>query len=87
MPTTKPRYAITETPAVSRALEAARRKWPEDRDRPSRLLLHLVSEGERAIAPELDEGRARRLAVIHELAGSLTYPEGYLEDLRKDWPE
>lgn len=87
MPTARARYAITETPAISRALEAARRKWPEDSTRPSRLILRLVEEGVQSIEPELEQRRQERLRAIRELAGTGSYPPGYLEELRSDWPE
>ena len=87
MPTTKPRYAITETPDVSRALEAARRKRPEDSDRPAKLILHLIHDAASRIDDQLEQDRERRLQAIRDAAGSFEYPEVYLEDLRKDWPE
>ena len=49
MPTTKRRYPVTETPEVSEALHAAARRWPEDRDKPARLLRHLIEEGFKSI--------------------------------------
>jgi len=87
MPTTRPRYAITETPEISRALAAARRKWPEDSDRPAKLILRLIHDSASRIDDQLDQDRAKRLQAIRDAAGSFEYPEGYLEDLRKDWPE
>ena len=87
MPTTRPRYAITETPEISRALEAARRKWPEDSDRPAKLILRLIHDSASRIDDQLEQDRARRQQAIRDAAGSFEYPEGYLEDLRKDWPE
>jgi hypothetical protein len=79
---------ITETDEVARALRDAARQWPEDRDRPAKLLLDLVREGHRAIAADLDRATADRRAAIERTAGALTgtYSPGYLEELRGDWP-
>ncbi|MDQ6522267.1 hypothetical protein RB608_01580 [Nocardioides sp. LHD-245] len=89
MPTVRPRHAITETDAVTAALEAAARKWPEDRDRPARLLAHLVEVGFHAIEVELDEKALARRRALEQLAGSLTgvYEPGYLDALRAEWPD
>lgn len=86
VPTTKPRHAITETADVARALELAALKWPGDRHRPSRLILRLITEGGRAISPEVEQHRKRRREAIERLSGSLVYPDAYLEDLRDAWP-
>jgi hypothetical protein len=88
VPTSRPRHSLTETDEVARALADAARRWPEDRRSPSRLLLRLVQEGHRAIRGELGEDDADRRSAILASAGTLTgsYPDGYLADLRSDWP-
>jgi hypothetical protein len=84
MPTTKPRYTITDTGAVSEQLDEAQRRWPEVRDR-KELLLRLAAAGRSAIAKEID----RRRQAIHETAGTLSgvYRENELARLREDWLE
>ena len=83
MPTTKPRYTITDTGKVSEQLDEAQRHWPEVRDR-KELLLRLAAAGRAAIQREASErGRA-----IKQTAGALTgvYRPDELERLREDWP-
>jgi hypothetical protein len=89
VPTTKPRHAVTETPEVSEALHAAARKWPQDRNKPARLIRHLIEEGFRSIEPEAAGRRSDRLDALQRISGSYTglYEPGYLEDLRAEWPE
>ncbi|HEX5924465.1 MAG TPA: hypothetical protein VFY45_11580 [Baekduia sp.] len=89
MPTARPRHSITETDEISRALEAAAQRWPDDRERPGRLLLDLVREGHRAITTGAERAGEERRAAIVDTGGALTgaYPAGYLEQLRGDWPE
>ena len=84
MPTTKPRYTVTDTGELSELLDAAQRRWPDVPDRKD-LLLKLVATGGEAIERE---AAARRLAV-EETAGILSgvYEPGELERLREDWPE
>ncbi|HVW81787.1 MAG TPA: hypothetical protein VHB69_12695 [Mycobacteriales bacterium] len=88
MPTTRPRHVVTETDQLARALDDAARRWPEDRDSRSRLLLHLVEEGHRVVVGEADSRRRARLAAIKRTSGSLAgvYDGDYLERLREDWP-
>lgn len=88
MPTTRPRHLITETDQVASALDDAARRWPEDRESRSKLLLHLVEEGHRAVVGEADSRRQARLAAISQTSGSLAdvYDADYLERLREDWP-
>ena len=89
VPTMKPRHAVTETPEVSEALHAAARRWPADRDRPARLLRHLIEEGFKSIEPENVERHNDRLDTLHRISGSYTglHEPGHLEDLRAEWPE
>ena len=84
MPTTKPRYTLTDTGALRAQLDEAQRRWPEVRDR-KELLLRLTAAGQKAIEREAQE----RKSAIEETAGLLTgvYRPDELERLREDWPE
>lgn len=83
MPTTKPRYTITDTGKLSELLDEAQRRWPDIHDRRA-LLLRLAAAGGEAI--ERSAGDRRRAA--EETAGALSgvYEPGELERLREDWP-
>jgi hypothetical protein len=87
MPTTRPRYQITETPAVAHAIEVAARRWPGESR--SRLLLRLLDAGGAAL--ELGDSRAARRRTEAVKASSGKYPDAfsadYLQTLRNDWPE
>src|SRR5947209_930248 len=48
MPTTKPRYTVTDTGHPEELLDAAARRWPDVVDR-KQLLLRLAEEGHRAL--------------------------------------
>ena len=48
MPTTKPRYTVTDTGDLSDQLDQAQRRWPEIKDRKA-LLLKLAAAGRDAI--------------------------------------
>lgn len=68
VPTTRPRYAITDTGEMAEMLDLAQRRWPEERDR-RRLLLRLAAAGRDAIAAEVEDGergrrRERQLAAL-----------------------
>jgi hypothetical protein len=83
MPTTKPRYTITDTGKLSEQLDEAQRHWPDVRDR-KELLLRLAAAGRAAIEHEANE----RGSAIKQTAGALTgvYRADELERLREDWP-
>jgi hypothetical protein len=83
MPTTKPRYTLTDTGELSDLLDAAQQRWPEVTDRKA-LLLRLAAVGGESISG----AAAKRRAAIVETAGALSgvYEPGELERLREDWP-
>jgi hypothetical protein len=84
MPTSKPRYMLTDTGELSDLLDAAQRRWPGVASRKA-LLLRLASAGAEAIATEAEKRRED----VDATAGALTgvYEPGELERLREDWPE
>lgn len=84
MPTTKPRYTITDTGELSDQLDQARRRWPEVHGRRA-LLLKLAAAGRDAIEQEA----ADRARAVEDTAGALSgvYESGELERPREDWPE
>jgi hypothetical protein len=85
VPTTRPRHYVTETDELASALDAAALRWPELSR--SQLLVRLALTGSQTEQAARDERRQRRLAAIDKYAGTVSYPAGYLEELRKDWPE
>lgn len=54
MPTTRRRYAITDTGETGEMLDLAARRWPEVTDRKA-LLLRLAAAGRDQVARELQE--------------------------------
>jgi hypothetical protein len=85
VPTSSQRHAITETDEIKHALDTARLAWPHLANNPSALLRQLILTGEYA----LDEVNARCLQAIESTSGALTgtFPPGYLDELRQDWPD
>ncbi len=83
MPTTKPRYTVTDTGELSELLDQAQRRWPDVHDR-KELLLRLAAAGRDAIEREASE----RGEAVRETSGALTgvYRADELERLREDWP-
>jgi hypothetical protein len=57
MPTTRPRYTITDTGSVSDLLDDAQSQWPEVRDR-KELLLRLAQAGHDSLHLERAEAEA-----------------------------
>lgn len=84
MPTTRPRYTVTDTGEVSEMLDLARRAWPDVSDR-KQLLLLLAAAGRDALAQRLGDADAarRRDAQVTAMAraGSLVDTELLLTDV------
>lgn len=78
---------VTETERVARALDAAARRWPDERSR-TKLLLRLLEEGHRAVEEQHERHRAARRDAVARTGGAATgdYGPGYLAELRADWP-
>lgn len=88
VPTTRPRHVITETDQVARALDDAASRWPADRANRSKLLMHLVEEGHRAVVEQHEDVVRERRDAVARTSGALTglYEDAYLTELRGDWP-
>lgn len=83
MPTSKPRYTLTDTGELTELLDAAQLRWPEVTDRKT-LLLRLATAGAESISGAAAERRAAIAATAGALSGA--YEPGELERLREDWP-
>jgi hypothetical protein len=81
MPTTKPRYTVTDTGALAAALDIGQSRW---HGVPRRQTLEMLAQaGAVAVGRELE----RHASAVRDLAGLAgTYPPGYLAELREDWP-
>lgn len=86
MPTSRPRHLVTETDELATALDAAARRWP-GLSRP-RLMTRLALEGHRAVEAAAEHRRSQRVAAVRRHAGVAagSYGEGYLGELREEWP-
>lgn len=88
MPTLRPRYTVTESDELARALGEVARAHPElDGDRNAQFR-QLVAEA----TARYDRAREVRLERMRVALGSiaalgLSYPPGYLDGLRAEWPE
>ncbi|PFG29634.1 hypothetical protein ATJ78_0545 [Paramicrobacterium agarici] len=87
MPTVLPRFQVTRTDEVERALQIARERWP-DATR-GELVTRLFTTGAAAVADEIEARRQRRLEAVDFASGILdvAYETDYLQNLREDWPE
>lgn len=59
MPTTRPRYTVTDTGETAELLDLAQRAWPHVTDR-RQLLLRLTEAGGAALRAQLADQEARR---------------------------
>lgn len=88
MPTARRRHLITETEQVVLALDDAAKLWPAECENRAKLLLHLIETGHRAIVGQRESAIRERCEAVARTSGALTgdYGEGYLQELREDWP-
>lgn len=86
MPTTRPRYQVTETPEVARALDRAAERWPGESR--SMLLVRLVEVGGGLLESEEAACELRHRDAVLATAGRYAeaFGPGYLDQLRTDWP-
>lgn len=86
MPTTRPRYQITETPEVAHALELAARRWPGESR--SKLMLHLIRTGGAALEAQHGQAERQQREAIDSSAGKYAeaFGEHHLDELRQEWP-
>lgn len=86
MPTSRPRYQVTETPALARALDRAALRWRGQAR--SRLLLRLLEAGADALEQDQQVRMEARRAAVQSSSGAYAdaFPAGYLRELRADWP-
>jgi hypothetical protein len=87
VPTSRPRHQITETPAVAHALDVAAHRWPGESR--AKLLLRLIHAGEHSLRAPRGEAVRRRRRAVEASSGKYAdvFGDGYLAELRKDWPE
>ena len=84
MPTSQPRYTVTDAGRLHDMLDMAQRRWPDIRDR-RQLLLQLAGVGADRVASELDvvsfhERRDRQRAALNR-APELIDSEALLSDV------
>jgi hypothetical protein len=83
MPTTQPRYTVTDTGDIRAMLDLAQRRWPQVSDR-RQLLLRLARTGGEQLKAELDAGdrrtRMERQAAALGRATDLVDPDVLLSD-------
>jgi hypothetical protein len=79
---------ITETDALSAALERAAELWPEDAGDKGRLLRRVLSAGIESVETAQNNRLASRRAAIDQTSGSLTgvWPADWRSSVRDEWP-
>jgi hypothetical protein len=84
VPTTRPRYTVTDTGDLAEMLDVAQRRWPDVRNRRT-LLLRLAAVGRDAIAVDVDadeqEQRRSRQRDAMARAGELVDADALLADV------
>ncbi|MEI7519104.1 MAG: hypothetical protein WCJ98_11565 [Mycobacteriaceae bacterium] len=86
MPTSRPRYQVTETPEVARALDRAAKRWPGEPR--SRLLVLLVEVAGDVLADDEHVDESSHQSAVLACAGRYAdaFDPDYLANVRADWP-
>ena len=86
MPTTRPRHFVTETDELAAALDEAEARWPGVSR--AQLIVRLALEGNGAARRGRETFLRRRKEAVQRHSGALTgaFGDGYLHDVREDWP-
>ncbi len=89
MPTDHRRHAITETDDIKKALDIARRAWPDLADKPGALLRQLILVGRNTLAHDHAAAADKRRQAVEKTSGAMAtaYGTDYLKELREDWHE
>lgn len=89
MPTSRPRYMITESDELAVALERAAKLWPELAQERTALLRKIVDLGVEDLDNRANAKMEKRKQAILKVAGSLSgvWPENWRNQLRDEWPE
>lgn len=89
MPTSRPRYMITESDELAEALERAAKLWPELADERGSLLRKIVDLGVDDLDKRANANLQKRKQAILKVAGSLSgvWPKNWRDELRDEWPE
>ncbi len=88
MPTTRPRYTVTETDELKRALDEVARSHPELRGDRNALFRRLVSEATDQYGQQRADRLERMRTALQRIeTRGLHYPPNYLAELRAEWPE
>jgi hypothetical protein len=79
---------ITETDDIVEALDVAAERWPDEAGSRAALVRRLLMEGHRSLVDAEGRHRESSRAALDRTSGALTglFGEGYLEELREDWP-
>lgn len=80
---------ITESDELSRALDYAAKRWPEQNGQRSLLLKKILEEATAELLQQEADKNSERLTHIKRVAGSMSdvWPENWREELANDWPK
>ncbi len=86
VPTTRPRFQVTETDTLARALDKAARRWPGEPR--SALLRRLIDVGAAALEETEGDAVRRRREALQASSGKYAdvFSNEHLVELRRDWP-